>query len=175
MATQGQVITCKGTTPLSILPLSVFMDYVWPESEMAMVIFVLGNLKRRWPGNPTSPWSSKTYRWLRRKPERSGSRFSSPLYATPMLILGAARSSLLFFFNISVPFSLVYIYIYIYMLSRKFFKMFSTIILMKACNQLSEYFVCQDIVALFYFIFFCFVFGWVVMTHFWSNGKHSNC
>lgn len=94
--TQGQVITCKGSLSLSLFSLFTIKAYLL--SLSLLLSFTRESLKRtvfmvkpRWPGNPTSHCPSRTFRWRRRRMERSVSKFSTLLSVTPMLTLGAAR------------------------------------------------------------------------------------
>ena len=72
---------------LVIIDITTFCLFI-RESLIQTVNFIV---KPRWPGNPTSHWPSRTFRWLRRRRERSESKFSTLLSVTPMLTRGAAR------------------------------------------------------------------------------------
>lgn len=114
-STEGQVITCKGTLPSFFSSLDVSTDETYSlyfcygsmtlnsvfrlridDTETLMFWcdwFVMGMLKLPSRMSQTSRWSSRMCKWLRRRPVRSESRFSSLLCATPTLTPGAARYS----------------------------------------------------------------------------------
>lgn len=103
-----------------------------------------GNAKLRWHGKRISRWWSRMCRWHRRRPARFGSRYSSLLSATLMLILGVAR----------------YIHIYLcrFWLIPFFFFFFSVMMVCLGC--------CDEL-ELGIFVFFYFVNLWSNFWCFW--------